>query len=83
MNELIAYCGVDCAACPDYAEGKCPSCRRTEWPPEDPCPPVACCRRRGVQVCGECADFPCPMMADFYQESESHRAALARMRGLL
>ena len=35
----IAFCGVDCAACSDYTEGKCPGCRRTEWPEDDPRPP--------------------------------------------
>ena len=24
-EDLIAYCGVDCAACADYTGGKCPS----------------------------------------------------------
>ena len=24
----IGYCGVDCAACPDYLSGKCPDCHR-------------------------------------------------------
>ena len=26
-SRLIAFCGVDCAACPDYAGGRCPGCR--------------------------------------------------------
>ena len=25
MDPMIAYCGVDCSACPDYESGKCPS----------------------------------------------------------
>jgi hypothetical protein len=79
LNELIAFCGVDCGACPDYSEQKCPGCRRTEWPADDPCPPVACCGKRGIAVCGQCEDFPCQMMREFYEESDSHRAAYARM----
>ena len=79
---FIAYCGVDCAACPDLGSGKCPGCRQTVWPEDDPCPPVACCRRKNISCCGECADFPCPMMAEFYDESDSHRAAQARMESL-
>ena len=81
-DSLIAYCGVDCAACADYAEKKCPGCRRSEWPDGDPCPPVACCRKREIEFCGQCADFPCAMMREFYEESDSHRAAGERMKRL-
>ena len=81
-SELIAYCGVNCAACPDLAEKKCPGCRKSEWPEGDPCPPVACCTRRGIQVCGQCEAFPCQMMREFYEESDSHRAAYERMRSI-
>jgi|GEM_PF-1199359 len=79
--DLIAYCGVDCAACPDYAGKKCPGCRQTEWG-DDPCPPVACCREKGIIFCGKCSDFPCRMMREFYEESDSHRQAYERMRAL-
>ena len=81
-NEMIAFCGVDCAACSDLAEGKCPGCRKTVWPEDDPCPPVGCCGKRGIEVCGQCEDFPCQMMREFYEESDSHRAAYARMLAL-
>ena len=81
-SSLIAYCGVDCAACADYTEKKCPGCRKSEWPDGDPCPPVACCQKRGIEVCGQCADFPCEMMREFYEESDSHRAAGERMTKL-
>lgn len=76
-----AYCGVDCSACPDYASGTCPGCRQTEWG-DDPCAPVACCREKGIPFCGKCGEFPCRMMAEFYEESDSHRQAYDRMRAL-
>ena len=82
MDDRIAFCGVDCAACADYTEKKCPGCRETVWPEDEACMPVACCGRRGIFVCGECPVFPCAEMADFYAESESHEGALARMRAL-
>ncbi len=84
MSELdhIGYCGVDCADCPDYLSGKCPDCRRSEWPDGDPCMPIARCRRKGIESCGQCDVFPCGDMAGFYEESESHRAAYARMKAL-
>ena len=78
----LGFCGVDCGACPDFSSGKCPGCRKSQWPPEDPCPPVGCCREKNISCCGDCRDFPCRMMAEFYAESDSHRAALARMKDL-
>ncbi|MBR5043894.1 MAG: DUF3795 domain-containing protein [Clostridia bacterium] len=82
MSELIAYCGVDCAACLDYTTQKCPGCRQSEWSDGDPCAPIACCQKHGVPVCGLCGDFPCAMMQAFYRESDSHLEALARMETL-
>lgn len=80
MNrEMIAYCGVDCAACVDYAEGKCPGCRQTVWEEGDACLPVACCRGKGIAFCGECSSFPCADMEAFYKESDIHARAYARM----
>ncbi len=81
-NESIAYCGVDCAACPDLASGKCPGCRRTRWEPGDECMPVACCRGKKIDCCGRCDTFPCADMAAFYGESEGHAAAYERMRAV-
>ena len=81
-DPLIAYCGVDCAACPDYAEKKCPGCRGTDWTPGDECMPVACCREKGIDLCGRCPGFPCPDMAAFYEESDSHREAYDRMQAV-
>lgn len=76
----LGYCGVDCAVCPDYTGGKCPSCRETDWTDDDICIPVKCCRERNISVCGQCGEFPCEMMAAFYEESESHRQAGERMK---
>ena len=78
----IGYCGVDCAACPDYMTGRCPDCRKSGWPDADPCMPIACCREKGIGCCGQCDVFPCENMAGFYEESEGHRAAYARMKAL-
>ena len=84
MNQ-IAYCGVNCAECPDFRSGQCPNCRKTDGLEAGACAPVACCRARGFGSCGECPDFPCELMKGFYEESEGHLRALERMnrvRGL-
>ncbi len=78
INQL-GFCGVDCSVCRDYLDGKCPSCRATEWTNSDICHPVKCCQDKGISVCGHCNEFPCQMMSDFYQESDSHRQAGKRM----
>ncbi len=81
-NRMTAFCGVDCAQCTDYTGGRCPSCRETEWKDGDVCMPVSCCREKGIAFCGLCDGFPCLDMAEFYEESESHRAAYRRMCAL-
>ena len=78
-DQWIGYCGVDCSACPDLIEKKCPSCRESTWPEGGECPPAACCRRKSIICCGTCLEFPCKMMDGFYKESESHRKAYERM----
>ena len=73
--EFIGFCGVDCSACPDLRDQKCPGCRQTVWPDDDPCPPVACCAEKSISCCGLCPEFPCQMMQEFYEESEGHKKA--------
>ena len=81
MDPMIAYCGVNCAPCPDLTSGKCPGCRASEWG-DDPCMPAACCREKGIEACGACAAFPCKSMSEFYEESEGHREAYRRMNAM-
>ena len=80
MKNDIAYCGVDCAKCPDFMRQTCPSCKLTEWKDDDMCMPGRCCREKGIESCAACDVFPCREMADFYEESDSHREAYRRMR---
>lgn len=77
-DRMIAYCGVDCAPCPDFVGGKCPGCRDTAWG-DGPCLPVGCCREKEIEACGACSMFPCGEMEGFYTESESHKEAYLRM----
>ena len=78
IDRLIAYCGVTCAPCPDYTQGKCPGCRETEWG-DDPCMPVRGCSEKGIGICDACDAFPCADMAEYYQESEGHKEVYQRM----
>ncbi|WP_022761827.1 MULTISPECIES: DUF3795 domain-containing protein [unclassified Butyrivibrio] len=71
----LSYCGVDCSACPDFLNKKCPSCRHTEWKSGDECMPVKCCNEKGFDSCASCDGFPCDEMAAFYKESDSHQYA--------
>ena len=79
MNTQIAYCGVNCFACSDYTNKICPSCKHTQWTEEDICMPVKCCKEKGIDFCAFCNNFPCDDMADFYEESKSHKEAYHRM----
>ena len=78
LREQLAYCGVNCSKCPDFSEGKCPSCRLTEWKAGDECMPVKCCREKRIDSCASCDVFPCDDMKEFYQESASHQEAFKR-----
>lgn len=82
MDQLTAYCGVNCAACPDYTGGVCASCQLSEWTEDNVCMPVKCCREKDIACCAFCESFPCGGMAEFYEESESHREAYKRMCAL-
>ena len=78
-SDLMAYCGVDCSACPDYTSGKCPGCRQSIGTEGDRCMPVECCMKKGIIHCGACECFPCADMAEFFTESEGHRLAWRRL----
>lgn len=60
----IACCGLDCGLCPRYyTEGpsKCPGCAGPAFFEKHPsCGKITCCvTKRGLEVCGECDEFPC------------------------
>jgi len=41
-----------------HADGGCPGCRAGGGPPE--CQIRNCARQRGLELCNQCPDFPCP-----------------------
>ena len=60
----IGVCGLDCGLCPRYyTEGtsRCPGCYGPDFSDKHPsCGFITCCvKKRGLEVCAECGDFPC------------------------
>jgi hypothetical protein len=71
----IAVCGLDCGLCPRfYTNGpsRCPGCYGPGFADKHPsCSFITCCvKKRNLEVCGECPDFPCPK---FKSEEEYDR----------
>jgi hypothetical protein len=51
-TNLIAYCGLYCAACRSHISGKCPGCRenvKASW-----CQIRKCCKESNLQSCAGC-----------------------------
>ncbi|MCU0915548.1 MAG: DUF3795 domain-containing protein [Planctomycetes bacterium] len=71
----IAVCGLDCGLCPRYytaGPSRCPGCGGPDFPNKHPsCSFITCCvKKRNLEVCGECPEFPCPK---FKTEDEYRR----------
>ncbi len=61
----IGVCGLDCGLCPRYytaGPSRCPGCAGPDFANKHPsCSFITCCvKKRNLEVCGECPDFPCP-----------------------
>lgn len=60
----IGCCGIDCGLCPRYytaGTSRCPGCYGEKFELKHPsCSFITCCvKKRGLEVCAECGDFPC------------------------
>jgi hypothetical protein len=54
-TELVASCGLYCAACKSYLGGKCKGCQQNSkaaW-----CKVRSCCIDKQISSCAECAEF--------------------------
>ena len=61
----LGCCGLDCGLCPRfYTEGssRCPGCCGDDFEKKHPsCSFITCCvKKKNLEVCGVCGDFPCP-----------------------
>lgn len=60
----IGCCGLDCGLCPRYytsGASRCPGCCGLDFSDKHPaCSFVTCCmKKRNLEVCAGCCDFPC------------------------
>lgn len=88
----IGVCGLDCGLCPrhyTWGKSRCPGCGGPEFFSKHPsCSFITCCvRKKGLEVCAECSEFPCPKFKteDEYQrfkESSSYPSAKVLLQNL-
>ncbi len=88
----IGVCGLDCGLCPRYytrGTSRCPGCGGPDFFNKHPsCSFITCCvKKRGLEVCAECPDFPCSKFKterEYQQspESSSYPSYKAVMRNL-
>ena len=58
-NSKIGVCGLVCSKCPVFVTGDCPGCGPNEF-----CPLPECSKKKGVNLCFECQEFPCNLSYD-------------------
>ena len=60
---LLCACGLNCGLCPRYhtnGASKCPGCGGGDFIAKRPsCGVLSCCRRRMIEYCYECEEYPC------------------------
>jgi hypothetical protein len=61
----VGACGLDCGLCPRFytvGPSRCPGCGGPEFAAKHPsCSFITCCvKTMGLEVCGQCSEFPCP-----------------------
>jgi hypothetical protein len=74
-KNLIACCGLYCAACGKYAKGRCPGCRgntKAGW-----CKVRRCCLEHGYLSCADCKEHLDPMSCKLFNNF------IARIFGLV
>jgi hypothetical protein len=74
--ETLSYCGIDCNRCSNFKQNmNCAGCRNEKDMLSD-CPTRFCAMGKKLLHCGECEDFPCGELNDFYNDGKpSHYQA--------
>ena len=81
-NPSFSACGLNCGLCPRfYTEGssRCPGCGGEGFAEKHPaCGVLSCSRRKQVEVCCLCGEFPCKRFdgADEYDSFITHKNQL-------
>lgn len=83
MNkEMMAYCGAYCGICTWKDKVGCKGCKaqggKMFW---GECDKAKCCIGKGFAHCGECAELPCQMLRDLFDDPE-HGDGGARLANL-
>ena len=62
-SPLFSACGLNCGLCPRFytaGTSKCPGCSGEDFLLKHPkCGVLSCSRRKGIEFCFECEEFPC------------------------
>jgi hypothetical protein len=60
---LFSACGLNCGLCPRFhtdGKSRCPGCGAEDFSMNRPsCGALSCCRRKGVEYCCQCREYPC------------------------
>ncbi len=72
----IGCCGIDCGLCPRYhtdGPSRCPGCSGPGFfEVMSGCGNITCCvTKKGLEVCGECDEFPCKRFESWLDEAPS------------
>ena len=66
--DKLGYCGLYCGGCRNFKKNAdCMGCR-DEKEMLDDCPTRTCVVEKGLLFCGECDEFPCSMLNEFYKD---------------
>jgi hypothetical protein len=72
----LGACGLDCGLCTKHytvGSSRCPGCCGPDFFKKHPaCSAITCCvKRRHLEACGECEEYPCPK----FKGAEEHQAS--------
>ena len=71
LSMIESRCGLRCSDCSFREAMGCNGCVNMEKPfRADSCPVKSCCEKKGLQHCGECDDFVCPLLHTFAYDME-------------
>ena len=71
LSMIESRCGLRCSDCNFRESMGCKGCVNMDKPFwADSCPVKSCCEKKGLQHCGECDGFVCPLLHTFAYDME-------------